>query len=270
MLQLTIRVTDTIPIDAAAIAPDRLASLNISAIEKLSLHHGNRPTPLAELFDITGGSADGRIEIVGDASRVKNLGQEMTAGQLIVRGPVGLHCGAGMHGGSIAIHGNGGDWLGAEMRGGSIRLHGHAGNQVGAGYRGSPKGMRGGTILIDGNAGHEVGSNMRRGVIAVAGTVGDMAGHAMIAGTIIAFGGIGRRCGAGMKRGSIITLNAPADIPPTFRFACDYNPTFLHIYLKQLASWGMKLPPGKRGNLFRRYSGDLLALGKGEILVALS
>ncbi len=88
----------------------------------------------------------------------------------------------------------------------------------------------------------------------------------MVAGSIFAFGGIGIRPGAGMKRGSIVVLHGSAEICPTFRFDCDYEPVFLQLYFKQLAAMGFTASCSPKK--FRRFSGDLLTLGKGEILVA--
>ena len=45
------------------------------------------------------------------------------------------------------------------------------------------------------------------------------------------------------------------------------NAVWLHT---KLTEWGFAFPADKPGKLYRRFSGDLLALGKGEILVALS
>lgn len=269
MLRLVPLITDTIAIEADAITPDRLLGLSASAIAQIPIQRGNREQPLGELFRFDGDPADGQIEIVGDCSHIKNLGRAMTFGHLIVRGNVGMHLGAGMKDGRIDVHGNANDWLGAEMRGGLIHVHGRAGNLVGAAYRGATKGMCGGTILINGDAGDEVGAAMRRGLIVIGGRCGDMAGIAMIAGSVIACGGLGKRPGAGMKRGSIISLGSPVELPSSFRYDCEFDPVFLRLYFRQLRTWGFTALPEKPGKIFRRFSGDLLSLGKGEILFAI-
>jgi len=270
MLHLVPISTDLIPIDADAVAPDRLASKSFAEIAGMSLWHGNREVRMDEVFHLTGDAADGCIEIEGDCSRLKGLGRGMAAGHLLVRGDAGLHLGAEMSGGRIDVFGNAGDWLGAEMRDGQIHVHGNAGNLVGAAYRGGARGMRGGMILIDGNAGDEVGACMRRGLIAVGGRCGDLAGISMIAGSLFAFGGIGSRPGAGMKRGSIVVLQGPVEPPPTFRRTADYVPAFLNLYFKRLLASGFSIPRMKPQRLFRRYGGDLLTIGKGEILAAIA
>lgn len=270
MLRLTLRAPDAIPWETDVVAPDRLASLSNSQIAALPAFHGNRTHELGELFHVEGDARDLQVEIEGDCSRIKGLGRNMAAGRLTIRGNAGLHVGAEMTGGSIEVHGDIDDWLGAEMRGGRIHVHGNAKNLVGAAYRGASKGMRGGVILIDGDAGNEVGAHMRRGLIAIGGACGDFAGVSMLAGSLFAMGGVGRRPGAGMKRGSIVIMTGPVEMPPTFRSAGEYPFVFVQLYLRQLREWGFIIPRWDGDKLFRRFSGDLLTLGKGEILVALN
>src|SRR5205809_463764 len=47
---------------------------------------------------------------------------------------------------------------------------------------------------------------------------------------------------------------------------CLYRPVFVDIYLRQLRAWGFAPAAGRERALYRRYSGDLVALGKGELL----
>ena len=129
--------------------------------------------------------------------------------------------------------------------------------------------MTGGEILIDGNVGNELGHTMRRGLIAVGGNAGDAAGVGMIAGSIFVFGNPGIRNGAGMKRGTIAFLSstAPPEMLPTFRFASTYQPLFMRIWLNHLRGIGFSPADDVVPSSYRRYCGDLLELGKGEILV---
>jgi formylmethanofuran dehydrogenase subunit C len=123
--------------------------------------------------------------------------------------------------------------------------------------------MNQGTILIDGSAGIEVGMRMRRGVIAVTGPVRDFAGLQMKGGTIFLLGGAEIRTGAWMTRGTIVSLK-PIPLLPTFAYACTYQPTFLQLYARRLATLGLAIPSG---GAYQRYTGDTSGLGKGEILV---
>jgi formylmethanofuran dehydrogenase subunit C len=232
----------------------------------LPLQHGNAQVPLAEFFTVEGDAGDGHIRIEGDCSRVKLVGAGMTTGRITIHGNIGMHLGAEMSGGEIQLHGHAGDWVGAEMRGGRIHLHGDAGHLVGAAYRGSRLGMRGGVILVDGKAGNEIGGTMRRGLIVIGGDTGDFVGVSLIAGTIFVFGRPGIRTGAGMKRGTIALFGAKPQLLPTFRLDCVYRPVFMGLYLRQLRAWGFSFPQEFLHGSYQRYSGDLVSLGKGEVL----
>jgi formylmethanofuran dehydrogenase subunit C len=151
-----------------------------------------------------------------------------------------------------------------------LRVAGNAGHLLGAAYRGSPRGMRGGTILVEGSAGNEAGCAMRRGLIVVGGSAGDFAGVMMLAGSIVVLGGLGIRPGAGMKRGTLVAAARPGAVPrllPTFRFDCEYRPPWLALYVRRLRALGFPVPEPLATARCRRYSGDLVELGKGEILL---
>jgi formylmethanofuran dehydrogenase subunit C len=266
MLLLRLLTPPSLPIEADCLAPDRLLGKSTGEVAALTVLHGNTAVPVGDLFHVSGDPADGAVVIEGDCARVKRLGVGMTSGTLTIRGNAGMHLGADMTGGEIHVEGNADDWVGAEMRGGRIHVRGNVGNLVGAAYRGAPVGMRGGVILVEGNAGHEVGVNLRRGTIAVGGNVGDFAGMAMLAGTILVFGQAGGRPGAAMKRGTVAVFGGPLRLLPTFRYDCVYEPVFLHVYLRQLRAWGFPVRDEFFGGFCRRYSGDHVALGKGELL----
>ncbi len=269
MISLRPKQSFAIPLEAETISPDAFAGNPLSHIERLPVVQGNAEATLGDFFFVEGDAGD-VIRLEGDFSRVKYIGKAMTRGRVEIQGDAGMHLGAEMRGGEIVVHGNAGDWVGAEMRGGLLRVTGNAGHLVGGAYRGSEKGMRGGSILVGGSVGNETGCAMRRGVIAVTGSAGDLTGVMMLAGTICVFGSLGIRTGAGMKRGTIIALAGDGGPPPllsTFRFDCAYRPVWVSVYLRQLRQWGVSVPGvGMRG-LYRRYSGDLVELGKGEILI---
>ena len=267
MLVLKYKSATTIPVEAECITPDNLAGKSPAEIARLPVQHGNAEAPLSEFFSVEGDAGDQDIRIEGDCSRVKMIGSGMASGRITIRGNAGMHLGAEMTGGQIRVHGQAGDWVGAEMRGGKIHVHGDAGHLVGAAYRGSRHGMRGGTILIDGKAGNEIGATMRRGLIVIGGETGDFPGVSMIAGSIFLFGKPGIRIGAGMKRGTIALFGGNVPLLPTFAYDCEYQPTVINLYLRQLRAWGFSKADAAPGGLYRRYSGDLVALGKGEILI---
>jgi formylmethanofuran dehydrogenase subunit C len=49
--------------------------------------------------------------------------------------------------------------------------------------------------------------------------------------------------------------------------ACSYRPVFLQLYLRRLRDAGMPVPDECFMATYRRYVGDFLELGKGEVLV---
>ncbi|MFM8273963.1 MAG: formylmethanofuran dehydrogenase subunit C [Gemmata sp.] len=264
-LKLTLRVPNTVPLELDGITPLRVAGMSPLEVAKLPIRHGNRAEPLGEFFEVAPNPhppAD--LNFAGDTRNVKLIGARMTGGSIRCDGPVGMHAGAQMSGGSLTLASGAGDWLGAEMKGGEIEVRGTAGDQVGAAYRGSRRGMTGGTILVRGSAGHELGLLLRGGLVVVEGSCGEFAGASMIAGTLALFGPIGARCGAGMKRGTILAAREPT-LPASFRFACEYRPSFLSLYLAHLRARGVKAPPALAG-LVRCYRGDRLAGGRGEVL----
>lgn len=266
MLRITYHATTSIPVEAECITPDQLQGKSPDEIARLPVQHGNATAQLGEFFRVSGDAGDGDVVVDGDTSRVKWLGAGMTRGRLTIEGNAGMHVGSEMRGGELRVRGHAGDWVGAEMRGGKIHVHGDAGHLVGAGYRGAHVGMRGGVILIDGKAGNEIGSGMRRGVIAV-GAAGDYPGVSMIAGSVFVFGEAGIRPGAGMKRGSIVFAGPGPELLRTFRPACTYEPVWLAVYLRQLRAWGYPVAEALDTARWQRWSGDQVALGKGEVLM---
>lgn len=266
MLRLRYRADTKIPLEAECISPDRLRGKTVTEVAGEIVFHGNREVPLGEFFHIEGNADDGEIVVEGDCSRVKWMGAEMTGGRLLIDGQAGMHLGSEMRGGLIEVRGDVGDWVGAEMRGGRIHVHGRAGHLVGAAYRGSRRGMRGGVILIEGEAGNEVGASMRRGLIAIGGHCGDFPGISLIAGSLFLFGSVGGRPAAEMKRGTLALFGPCPPLLPSFRWACDYRPVFIDVYLQQLRRWGFSPARREFPGSFRRYCGDLVSLGKGEIL----
>lgn len=265
MIKLTLTRQPTVPLESDFISPDVFANASLDEISAAIIYHGKRQCRLDHFFAIEGEPSE-HIQLNGDLSRVRWIGRGMTHGSIEVNGSVGMHLGAYMKGGSITIHGDASDWVGAEMRGGLIRIDGDAGGQIGAGYRGSLTGMRGGTILVGGTAGLEVGLRMRRGTIVVGGVVRDFAGLQMKGGTIVLMSGAEIRTGAWMNRGTIISLK-PLQLMPTFQPANSYNPTFINVYAKHLATLGIDLPHDASAGQFTRYTGDSAVPGKGEIFV---
>ncbi len=265
MTTLRLNHPSAIPLEAETITPDGFLGKSAAEIAALPVALGNQMACLGDFFAIDGDGAPD-ITLEGDLAGVKAIGKGMTQGQIVIHGNVGMHLGAGMRGGSILVDANAGDWAGAEMRGGQIHIQGNAGHGLGGAYRGSPKGMNRGLIVVDGHAGNEAGSAMRRGLIVIGGDCGDFTGAFMIAGTILVGGRLGERTGAGLKRGTIVAYEPPR-LLPSFRYACTYSPPYINLLLRHLRSLGLAIPDAWMMGRYRRYNGDLAALGKGEILI---
>ncbi len=107
---------------------------------------------------------------------------------------------------------------------------------------------------------------MRRGLIVIGGNSGDYTGVFMIAGTILVMGRLGERAGAGLKRGTLVGFG-PTTLLASFKYSCTFVASYVDLLLRHVASLGVEIPAAYRGGLFRRYCGDLVALGKGEILL---
>ena len=201
---------------------------------------------LGDLFDIKGEPA-GRIRFIGDLDH-------------------GARIGAGLTEGIVTVEGKTGEEAGMAMAGGVLEITGDAGPRAGAAPLGYKKGMTGGELIVRGSAGPEAGAGMRRGLLAIAGTAGAQTGLSMIAGTVVVFGPAGPDTGLWSKRGSVVALGAITP-PMTYAYACTYQPVHLRLLLTRLLdTYGL---PVKRRHLtgaYRRYSGDLAELGKGEIL----
>jgi formylmethanofuran dehydrogenase subunit C len=265
MPRLTLKEAPPVPLEAELLTPDTVAPLTIEEIRALPVYLGKRQRRVDDFF-VVDGEAGEELEIRGDAGRVKWIGRGMTRGHIRLEGNAGMHLGSAMKGGMIEVSGDAGDWLGAEMSGGLIHVRGNAGGQAGAAYRGSLSGMTDGTILIDGSGGLEVGMRMKRGTIVVGGPVRDFAGLQMKGGTIVLRSGAELRTGAWMNRGTILSLK-PIPLLPTFSYAATYNPVFLRLFARYMATLGVTIPFDDRHGAYRRYSGDAAVPGRGEILV---
>lgn len=247
-----------VPIYAPNIKPDEFAGLSEREIADIEIQKGNRRVKLGELFQVEGdGSAKAEeltIRLVGDLSKVRQVGFDMRSGRIVVEGPIGLLTGEHMRGGTIEVHGDAGSWLGARMLGGQIIVHGSAGHYVGSAYRGARDGMRGGSIAIHGSAGYELGNFMRGGSIEVHGSVGLFPGIHMQGGAILIKGDCEGRPGAFMRGGKIII--------------CGHVPAILPGFNVIRISKGVKFKGEKVQGPFYTLIGDLTENGDGRLHIA--
>lgn len=268
VLKLVYQAETSVPVEVEGLTPDWACDKSLVEIERFEIDHGNRKQPLAEMFRVSGDASDKNFEFEGALSGVHWIGAKMASGKIRIAGDVGRHLGSEMRGGAIVVEGNAGGWVGMEMHGGMMHVKGNAGHRVGAAYQGSVKGMTGGMILVDGNAGNQVGLSMRRGLIAIGGSTGDMPGFNLIAGTILVFGKCGIRPGAGMRRGTLGLFgpNRPA-LLPSFRYDATIRPQIVPLILRTIRSKGFQVDPSLLTSEFDLYRGDLVALGRGEVLL---
>jgi formylmethanofuran dehydrogenase subunit C len=206
----------------------------------------NGRVPLGDLFDLSG-TPNGGIRLVGDLSLADRVGANLGEGRVSVDGSVG-------------------DEAGLAMTGGALEITGDAGRRTGAAAPGYKRGMSGGELIVRGSTGPEAGAAMRRGLLVIRGPAGERTGLGMIAGNIIVFGKVGADAGLWSKRGSVVALGGITP-PATYAYACTYEPIHLRLMLLRVQSgYGLQVRKQYLTGHYRRYSGDMAELGKGEIL----
>jgi len=272
-ITLTLRRAPSGRLGADVIAPDRFATLSNAEIGALPLwcsradmdgdHHPRRTVPLGDLFGIQGNRAS-TVRVTGDLGTVDGLGANMGSGTLTIDGDAGCEIGRMMRGGAISVLGSAGADAGLAMAGGSIAISGGAGERLGGPLPGAARGMTGGEIFVRGSVGRDAAIAVRRGLIVVGGDAID-AGRAMIAGTLVVVGTITGSVGEWNKRGSIITIGG-ASVPPTYRYACTYQPPYLGLLHRYLQSRTWPIDERIATGRFARYCGDVSQLGRGELL----
>jgi formylmethanofuran dehydrogenase subunit C len=263
-ITLTLRAPLDRALDADAIAADRFAALSAQEISALPLWDGRNSVSLGDVFSVSGERAQ-TVVLEGNLAKLHGVGSMMSAGALEIRGSIGNAVGARMQGGAITVQGSAGNDAGSAMSGGSLVIAGDVGDRAGGALQGASKGMTGGHIIVRGSAGREAGARMRRGILCCA-AAGANAGLGMIAGNIIVAGAIGDAPGAGNKRGSIVALSG-VRVPQAYAYACTYRPPHLSLmFLFLRERFAFAVDDAHLHGLYRRYSGDLAEVGKGEIL----
>lgn len=237
-----------ISVEAENISPDKFAGKTEKEIQSIEVWIGNHKTLLGELFSVkvegSGAAADTKIIMEGDFSRVKRIGEGMSAGLITIKGNADMHLGAKMGGGKITVAGNVDSWAGREMKGGELIIEGNAGYYLGAGYRGETCGMRGGKIVVMGNALDFIGEHMCGGEIIVKGNAGILPGLSNNGGKIVIEGSTSRP-GSEMAKGTIIAGKVE-EMMPVFK------------------------PEGTEaidGIVYKKYVGDVIVSGKGLLYV---
>jgi formylmethanofuran dehydrogenase subunit C len=232
--------------DFGEVFPAGWSRLSATDLAQRPVYLGEQTVSLGDLFEIRGTPA-GRIRFEGDLGAAVRFGAGLAEGEVTVDGDVGADAGSGMSGGALVIGGN-------------------LGPRAGAALPGFKRGMTGGELIVRGSAAAEAGASMRRGLLAIGRAAGERTGLSMIAGTIIVFGAAGPDTGLWSKRGSVVALGRITP-PPTYRYACTYQPPHLRLQLERLRErYGFPVHRRHLTGQYRRYSGDLAELAKGEIL----
>ncbi len=256
-----------IPVDVRSIAFDIDSLKTTRNLERKVIRLGNQRVKLGEICQITRRSSKwNEICLNGNTAHLHHFGEGLSDAYIVIPGTIGRWAGAHMTGGKILIFGHAGDCLGMGMSGGIIRVDGDVGNDCGAAAPGHSRGMTGGMILVHRHAGDRLGAGMRRGLIVVNNNAGRFAGSGMIAGTILVGDSMGDCAGINMRRGSIVAGKL-ATIPAGFKPTGKVEIGWLRLMMKKLYNEDMILTPQWGDGYFHRYTGDHLALGKGEIIL---
>jgi formylmethanofuran dehydrogenase subunit C len=249
IVTFSLKKANKIPIEVDDINPDNLAGKSEGEIKAISVWYGSSQCALGELFNVEVEGSDSventKLVFNGDLSRVKRIGQNMSAGEIEINGNVDMHCGFGMKGGMIVINGDADSWLGCEMTGGEIILNGNASYYVGSGYRGEACGMRGGKITVNGNTRDYLGEHMCGGEILVKGDVGLLPAISNNGGKIIIEGNATMPA-IEMRNGTVIIKGNVSDLLPSF---------------KEEGTEDVE------GITYRKFIGDVNVSGKGVLLI---
>jgi len=237
----------TVRADFSEVLAGRWAAAAAEELARRPVHlDGQGLVSLGDLCDVKGEPA-GRIRFEGDFSGVDRLAAGLTEGEVVVDGDLGRDAGSGMAGGTLEVAGN-------------------AGSGAGGAKLEARRGMTGGEVVVHGSVGSEAGSRMRRGLMVIGGDAGADTGFGMIAGSIVILGAATGEVGLWSKRGSVVALGA-VKIPTTYRYACTYQPMHIRVMLLRLrARYSLPLKDQYVVGRYRRYSGDLADIGRGEIL----
>jgi formylmethanofuran dehydrogenase subunit C len=252
--------------DVEGLTGDRLATLSESAIARLPVWRGRTRAALGDLFDVHGGRS-ATIHIAGSVPHVHGIGAAMAGGAMVIEGDAGNRVGMEMSGGRIEVSGQVGADAAVAMSAGALHVRGNAGDRLGGARPGAPRGMTGGEIVVHGHAGADAGAVCRRGLIAVGGDAGADAGRAMIAGSVVVLGHTAAGAGRFNKRGSLVAVGG-VEVPATYRYACTYRPPHLRVTFRHLwQRYELRVDDAIVNGRYRRYCGDVLDPGKGEILI---
>ncbi|MBV9757806.1 MAG: formylmethanofuran dehydrogenase subunit C [Alphaproteobacteria bacterium] len=265
-MRFTLRAPPEQRVDCSPLTPERIAGLDVKAIERLAVNTTRAALCVGDVFRVRAGNAE-RIAMEGGSARFDYLGHGMTRGELVVEGDAGFAAGRTLAGGRVQIRGNAGPFAASGMRAGKIAIAGDAGERLGGPLAGERLGMSGGVVVVGGNAGERAGDRLRRGLIVIEGAAGRAPASRMIAGTVVVCGAAGALPGYLMRRGTLVLGEAPGPLPPTFSPVGGEGLVFLRLLARTLLPISPRAARLLRGPM-RRFAGDMAVLGKGEMVVA--
>jgi formylmethanofuran dehydrogenase subunit C len=252
-------------LDLSRLVPHLLAGKSVREIERIELQTTRRRVAVGEVFRLRMGDAE-QICIEGSCERLDYVGCEMTGGELMVEGDVGIQAGRLMTGGRLTVRGNAGPWAASGMKSGLLQILGAAGDRLGGPLPGEMSGMRGGIVVVRGDAGQRAGDRMRRGTIIIEGHAGPYPGSRLIAGTLIVLRSAGPLPGFLLKRGTIVLGGGCDALSPTF-IDCGVHRLLANRYMAAMIEPYSEPAAKLMRRPLRRLAGDMAVLGKGEIFV---
>jgi formylmethanofuran dehydrogenase subunit C len=264
-LTLTLRQRPDQRLDLSPLVPQGLASKTAREIEQIDLQTTRRPVKVGDVFQLRMGDVE-QIRIQGACDRLDYIGREMSGGEILVEGDVGVQAGRLMTGGRLTVIGNAGPWAASGMKAGVLEIRGGVGDRLGGPLTGEISGMRGGVVVVRGSAGERAGDRMRRGTVIIEGVAGSYPGSRMIAGTLIVRRRAGPLPGFLLKRGTIVLGEGCSALSPTFVDCGRYDLVAMRLLAGMLEHYSKAAAALLRRPL-TRFAGDMAVLGKGEIFV---
>ena len=244
-------------LEADLVTPDQFAGKSIEAIGAIEISEGKIKYPLASFAKIEGASgataAETKIVLNGDWTRVKRVGQKMTAGEIVINSNVDMYTGGWMIGGKITVNGNADSFTGIAMAGGELTINGDCQNHVGSAYRGDWRGMTGGVLRVTGNVGNDIGTFMRGGTIIVDGDAFIHVHTHGEGGTIIVKGNVEGRVGGQSVKGDVFVNGKIDFMMPGYKYVDDVEKEVdgvKAVYAHYIGDLGERHPESKGVKIF--------------------
>jgi formylmethanofuran dehydrogenase subunit C len=218
---LTLAQPPELFLEGVNITPDAFAGKTNEEISNLNIWEGKEISPIGRFFIVEGSSGptaeETRIVLKGDCTRVKRIGQQMTAGELIIEGDADMYIGGWMKGGKIHVKGNVDSFCGIGMEGGELIIDGRAGHHLGSSPRGEWRGMKGGMIRVNGDVGNDTATFINGGTIIIGGNADIHVCTHGEGGTVIIKGDAKSRVGGQMVKGDIYVFGGIETMMPGFK-----------------------------------------------------